>query len=447
MRNKILQKLTLSVALLLVSSQLFAADSLLSLYQAALNFDAQYKGIVADTQADREEINKARAMFYPKAQLGGSYGRGDTDRVTQTLFGPREDNLKYDTKSLALTVRQPLFNKETLASYRGAKAYVKGKEAVLQSETSTLITRIASAYFELLYAEEKTAVLQNKVSALNQQLSQANKRFEFGEGTLTEMSEAQASLDVARAELLEAENSAEAYKLALSNMTGLQVATIAKLNTQKMAAIKEDFGQLDDWLKTAIENSPEILSAKYALEVAQQEVEKKQAGHMLTLDLVGVRSYSENDSNNTLGSQFDTTTVAVQFNLPLFAGGFVNASVRQSVNRVEAAREELNQKTRDASTNIQKYYQHLQSELLSMQAYKQAVKSSEIALDGTTKSFSGGFRTNIDVLNAQQRLYENKLKLSKSYYVLVNDIVNIKHVAGVLNEAQLQNINQFFLTN
>ena len=168
---------------------------------------------------------------------------------------------------------------------------------------------------------------------------------------------------------------------------------------------------------------------------------------MPTLDLVGVRSYSENDSNNTLGSQFDTTTVAVQFNLPLFAGGFVNASVRQSVNRVEAAREELNQKTRDANTNIQKYYQHLQSELLSMQAYKQAVKSSEIALDGTTKSFSGGFRTNIDVLNAQQRLYENKLKLSKSYYVLVNDIVSIKHVAGVLNEAQLQNINQFFLTN
>ena len=63
MRNKILQKLTLSAALLMVSAQVFAADSLLSLYQAALNFDAQYKGIVADTQADREEINKARAMF------------------------------------------------------------------------------------------------------------------------------------------------------------------------------------------------------------------------------------------------------------------------------------------------------------------------------------------------------------------------------------------------
>ena len=86
----------------------------------------------------------------------------------------------------------------------------------------------------------------------------------------------------------------------------------------------------------------------------------------------------------------------------------------------------------------------MQSEQLAIQAYKQAVKSSEIALDGTSKSFTGGLRTNIDVLNAQQRLYENKLKLSKSYYVLVNDFLNIKHAAGVLNEAQLQNMGQFF---
>ena len=89
----------------------------------------------------------------------------------------------------------------------------------------------------------------------------------------------------------------------------------------------------------------------------------------------------------------------------------------------------------------------MQSEQLSIQAYLQAVKSSEIALDGTSKSFIGGLRTNIDVLNAQQRLYENKLKLSKSYYVLVNDMVNIKHAAGQLNEAQLQEFNQFFVVN
>ena len=435
------------IALLLVSTPLKAAENLLNLYQAALNYDAQYKGIVANTQADREEIEKAGALFYPKAQLSGSIGRGNTDRTTQSLSGAIDTHLTYNTQNLALTVKQPIFNKETMAIYRSAQAYVKGKESLLQSEVSSLITRIANAYFELLYAEEKSTVAQNQIVALSQQLDQANKRYQHGAGTITEISEAQASLDIAQADLVEAKNSADAYRLTLSNMTGREVGDLAKLNPDKISNINMGFESLEYWLKTAMDNNPEIIAAKYAVEVAQQEVEKKQAGHYPTLDLVGARSYSENDSNNTIGAQFDTTTVALQFSMPLYAGGYVNASVRQSLDKVEAAKENLNLKTRDINTNIKKYFQQMQSEQLSIQAYLQAVKSSEIALDGTSKSVIGGLRTNIDVLNAQQRLYENRLKLSKSYYVLVNDMVNIKHTAGQLNAAQLQELNQFFVVN
>ena len=89
----------------------------------------------------------------------------------------------------------------------------------------------------------------------------------------------------------------------------------------------------------------------------------------------------------------------------------------------------------------------MQSQMRSIEAYSQAVKSSETAFDGTSKSFKAGFRTNIDVLNAQQKLYESKLNLSKAYYSLINDLVNIQHFSGVLDEAQLQKLNQFFLAN
>jgi protease secretion system outer membrane protein len=439
--------MSLLLTLLLASTSSKAAESLLSLYQAAVNYDAQYKSTVADTQADREEIEKARALFYPKAQLLGSIGRGNTDRSTQSLSGAIDSHLNYKTQNLALTVKQPLFNKETMANYKSAQALVKGKESLLQSEASNLITRIASTYFELLYAEEKSTVAQNQLIALSQQLDQANKRYQHGAGTITEISEAQASLDIAQAELVEANNSINTNRLLLSNMTGHEVDALAKLDLNKIANLNMRNQSLDYWIKAAMDNNPEIIAAQYAVEVAQQEVEKKQAGHYPTLDLVGARSYSENDSNNTIGAQFDTTTVALQLSMPLYAGGYVNASVRQSLNKVEAAKEVLNLKTRDVNTNIKKYFQQMQSEQLSIQAYLQAVKSSEVALDGTSKSFIGGLRTNIDVLNAQQRLYENKLKLSKSYYVLVNDMVNIKHMAGLLNITQLQELNQLFVMN
>jgi len=186
--------------------------------------------------------------------------------------------LTYNTQNLALTVRQPLFNKETIATYRSAQALVKSQRGFATKRDFCPDYRISGAYFELLYAQEKTTVLQSKIVALQQQLDQATQRFTHGEGTLTEISEAQASLDIAQADLVEARNTADSYRLTLSTMSGHEVGDLARFNPEKILTIKTDLEHIDYWLKAAIENNPEIMAAKQAVEVAQQEVEKKQAG-------------------------------------------------------------------------------------------------------------------------------------------------------------------------
>lgn len=424
-----------------------AAENLLSLYQKALQYDAQYRGAVANTEAEREEINKARSLFLPKVQLSANVGKGVTDRTAQSQFGPVETNYDYSLKNYALSIKQPLFNKESVASYRGTEANIKSKEALLEKENSTLITRIATAYFEVLYAQERILVTKNKIDAVQQQLNQAQRRYEQGQGTITEISEGQANLDLAQAELIDAENSLELYKQVLGDIAGQPVEEVAALNPESLPTSMPDFDRLEDWLKDAENSNPDITFAKYALEAARQEVTRKQAGHYPTLDLVGVRSYSENDNNNTIGLRFDTTTVALQFQMPLYAGGLTNASVRQALDRVEAAEEQLNLRTRNTSAAIKRYFNSIHSGLLSIQAYRQAVKSGEMALEGTQKGFAAGLRTNIEALNAQQKLYSSKLNLSKAQYMLVNDIVNIKQTAGLLNEAQLQSLNRYFSVN
>lgn len=438
---------SLLVALAVSGSQAQAAESLLSLYQKALQYDAQYRGAVANTEAEREDINKARSLFLPKVQLSANVGKGVTDRTAQSQFGPVESNYDYSLKNYALSIKQPLFNKESMATYRGTEATVRSKEALLEKENSTLITRIANAYFEVLYAQERISVTNNKIDAVQQQLNQAQRRYEQGEGTVTEISEGQANLDLAQAERIDAENALELYKQVLSDIAGQPVDEVAALNPDSLPTSMPDFDRLEDWLKDAEASNPDITFARYSLEAARQDVLRKQAGHYPTLDLVGVRSYSENDNNNTIGLRFDTTTVALQFQMPLYAGGFTNASVRQARDRVEAAEEQLNLRTRTTSANIRRYFNSIRSGLLSIQAYRQAVRSGEMALEGTQKGFTAGLRTNIEALNAQQKLYSSKLNLSKAQYMLVNDIVNIKQTAGVLNEAQLQSLNRYFSVN
>ena len=411
------------------------------------HLDVYKRQALASTDADREETNKAKALFYPKAQLSASRGRGETERTTQNTLGSVETDLDYRTQNYALSVRQPLFNKETFATYQGAKSFVSSREELLRQETAKLMLKLTSTYLEILYAAEKVTLLEAKIGAVEQQLNQAEKRFKQGVGTVVEINEAQTNLDIAKAELILANNALTDHKEALLNMTGQVPEISIKLETKKLPTKLEASENLDFWLSSAKQQNPEIAAAMHAVEVARQEIEKKRAGHFPTLDLVGVRSLSENDSNNTLGSRFDTTTIAVQMNVPLFAGGYVNASVRQAQDKLVAAEEALNGKTREASANVRKYFNGVQSQLLSIQAYQQAVKSSDIALTGTQKGFVAGIKTNIEVLDAQQKLFSSQLELSRTQYALINDMVNLKYSAGLLNEVELAKVNQLFTGN
>lgn len=421
-----------------------AQQDLNGLYQLAVVNNADYRAAQANTEAEREELNKARALFYPKVQLGLMKGRGNTDRTTQTTLGAVNSALDYSLENYNLSVKQPLFNKETLAIYAGAKSYVSAQESLLAQETAKLILKLVSVYLETLYAQDRVSMQQHKREALSQQLAQARQRFSLGSGTVVEVSEAQSKLDAASAELIQASNDLLAGQQSLQILTGSSEALSAALVVESLPQIRPEEQSLETWLSLARQQHPELAAAYQNIEVAKKDIEKKQAGHYPTLDLVGVRSYSENDSNNTLGSRFDTTTIALQMNVPLFAGGYVSANVRQSANRLTASEESMTAKAREIEFNVRKYYQSLQAQQQSIQAYRQAVQSATIALDGTQKGFAAGFKTNHEVLDAQQTLFNQQLSLTRAYYSLISDWVNLQFSSGGLTQDSLNRVSQLF---
>lgn len=439
-------RLSIIVALWCICQQATAEEDLNSLYQKAVEHNADYRAALVNTEADREELNKAKALFYPKVQMALSRGRGVTDRTTQTTIGALETNFDYRLENYGLTVRQPIFNKETWAIYGGAKSFVSAQESLLQQENAKLILKLTSTYLEVLYANAKVNLLNAKIKAVTQQLNQAEKRYAQGSGTIVETNEAQTNLDIAHAETIQAENDLSAHLNTLQILTGENNLPATELQVAKLPATLPKEESMDYWLDMAKQNNPEIAAATYTLDVAKQELEKKRAGHYPTLDLVGVRSYSENDSNNTLGSRFDTTTVALQMNVPLFAGGYVNASVRQAASKLTAAEETLTAKTREVEYQVRKYYNSIEIQFQTIRAYQQAVKSSRVAMEGTQKGFIAGFKTNIEVLDAQQKLFSNQLELTKTQYSLINDLVNLKFSSGLLNQGELTKISGMFVT-
>ena len=52
----------------------------------------------------------------------------------------------------------------------------------------------------------------------------------------------------------------------------------------------------------------------------------------------------------------------------------------------------------------------------------------------------------VDVVNAQQRLFEAQEQLASDQYGLINAILNLKYLAGTLNVNDLEEINAWLAT-
>jgi outer membrane protein len=164
-----------------------------------------------------------------------------------------------------------------------------------------------------------------------------------------------------------------------------------------------------------------------------------------TVDLIV--STGRNFSNHSLTTPDDYSTravqheVAVQVNVPLFAGGAVVARVSEAESGLEKARADLDAAGRDAADDVRHAFNGVLSGLAQVDALQAAEAAGESALKGNQAGFRVGYRTNVDVLNAQQQLYAARRDLSKARYDVVLQGLKLKAAVGSLSENDLAAID------
>jgi len=416
--------------------------SLKEAYEHALQYDAQYRSSEADTRIAKEEVSKAFAAFMPNVKSSISRGRNRTD--SSTPYSTQE-GVYYNTLSQSLTLRQPLFNLGSIASWKQAKAVKAKSEELFRSEHASLMVRTVEQYCNALFAEENVAFADAQVEATREQLEQSKKRYANGFGTITEINESQASYDLAVADKADAVAGLEHSRRELERITGIYTDELCRLDPEKLALAKPELPDVEAWIALAREHSGLIGAARQEVEIARKEVDKTKASRYPQIDLWAGRSYSVSENNYTIGSTYDTWSVSVQLSAPIYTGGYASASVRQAKARRLKAREELNRQERQSFSDVRRYYDAQINSVTQVKAFEQAVRSAEIALEGTQKGFMAGFRTNAEVLNAMTKLYEIRRSLARSRYQYILNSFMLMDSAGLLTESDLYAIDRYFV--
>jgi TolC family type I secretion outer membrane protein len=304
-----------------------------------------------------------------------------------------------------------------------------------------MASRVTGAYLDLLLSEDNVRYSKSQKTSAQSQLEQAKKRYKAGIGTITEVSEANANLETVIAQELEWVSGVEFAKRALENITGVYTDTATSLDPSKLQLTVPLPSNVEAWISTAMEKNADIMAAQNEYLVVTQEVEKNNSGHYPTLDLVASRTHTQSDNNFTIGQQYDTDSIGLQLNVPLYTGGYVSSSVRQAVARVEQASEKLSEKQRSVNADVRKYFNEITNGIARIEAQSQSVASYETALVGTQKGYESGMRSNVDVLTAQEKLYSAKRDLARERYKLIYSRIQLKQVAGMLTESDIAEVN------
>jgi protease secretion system outer membrane protein len=436
-----------ALAVLLASAGSAGAVSLQQAYELALKNDPQFRMNFYDSEAAKENKIIGRSYLLPNvsASFSGSRNIADQESVGVGLFGPYDTitQPRYISRSTVVQLRQPILNLDGIARYRQGKVMAEQGEAELDSGKDQVALRVVGAYVDVLFAEDQMALSRVSRDMYAEQQKVNQRMFEKGEGTKTDMLETQAKLDLAEAQLVEAQDNVVEKRSTLEGVIGQDPGSLDHLSDGfHVGALKT--ASFEDWRVLALANNPDLKGARLAVENARLEISKNRAGHAPRIDMIASWSKGDSETLNTAGTSSVNRAIGVQVNIPIYSGGAISASTRQAADGYEKAKADLDARTNKVVVEVRSAHNVVTSAARKVEALDKAVASGKELMKATEQSIKGGVRINLDLLNAQQQLYVSQRDLAQARYNYLIGVLRLRAATGIIGQTDIREIAAYF---
>lgn len=433
--------IALAAALSPLSAQ--AAD-LMQVYEMARNGDPQLAEAESTRLYNKEGAVQARAALLPQLDGSASLSRSRTEY--EGISGTSTSK----SRSYGINASQTLFNWSQFSQLRAQRAISKAADFTLSAANNDLIVRTSAAYFNALVAIESLAAAQTNEAAAKKQFDYADKRLEVGLAPITDVHEARAQYDQARADTITARNTlADAYQ-ALAEITGQPVRDLKALPDDFHPQVPAGYEDADKLVAEAASDNPSLTAQQLQVQAAESSVAAARAGHYPTLSLSGSlgrsnswgSTASSSTSFSTSGRDIDSNQIGVTLSVPIFSGGATQSAVRQALANRDIAQDTYEQQRRALDRNVRNYYQTVVQGISEIEARRLALVSAQAAYDASQVGLEVGTRTVLDVVQNQNALFSAQLNYAQAKYTFLQNRLLLAQAIGKLDAEQLQDVNR-----
>jgi len=414
---------------LVLCAEAAKADTLQDALWSTENSNPQLEAQREQMKISEEQLAQAKGARLPTVEATAQYGPEtiQTNRVLVLDQGGRQIG------ATSLTATQPLYaGGRILAGIREASAAIGASEAELEAVRQDMYLNVITAYVDVRRDRETIGIRQSSVDLLSEQFQAANDRFEVGEITRTDVAQAEARLESAKANLAVAVAQSEGSSANYRFFVGTVPEELAP--PPPLVGLPTSF---DEALAAAFENNPNIEAARYNERAAEQRVKTARARLRPEVNLVASAAFqgtlNQPDTPDSLFGPGGPTpdfldrniSAFAQARIPLFQGGVARSQVRSAKLSRSQARLDVEALRRQTVADVSQSWHTYRSAVIGIEASKRQVIAAQIAYEGAVEELAVGVRTTLDVLDQEQDLLDARLGVTiaeRDAYVAANQL-------------------------
>ena len=351
-----------------------------------------------------EGVPAAKSGWRPTVTSSLSLGASQTNSDSG---GTSSDTSSFPG-SLSLSVNQSVYDGgRTEISVRQAETNVQTERSRLFTAEQNVMLSGATAFVDVISARSVVELQTNNLNRLEKQLEATRERFKVGEVTRTDVAQAEARVDRAKADKIRATGD-----LTSSNSTYQRVFGKRAGELQQPEEVKDLPREITEAVNYALENNFSLIAAKFEELSALDGVSLSQSSLRPTVTVSGSASHSE--TSGDADSSSTSLSLNANISIPLYQAGAVYSGIRSAKEEANRRRILVEAARRNVIETSSKAFTAWTTARAQAEALEAEVASAEIALEGVEQEALVGARTVLDVLDAEQERLSAQVRLVRA---------------------------------
>ena len=402
--------------------QVFTDPVLQDLIRTALKQNYDLQTATERISAARGQLAVTRSSLFPQVSGDGNF------------TGGKEQNFQSKSNFLALTA-DAAFQVDLFGGLRRAtqasRAQLLATEAARQTVALTVVSDVASDYFELLQLDLELQISRDTVKTQEDSVKLTSLRLDHGVATKLDVLQAQQVLDTANASIPDLERQIGQEEDAISTLLGNYPQTLPRglpLADQPLPP-----GVPPGLPSSLLERRPDIRQAEQILIAQNAEIGVAKAQFFPQISLTGAGGGAFGRSNlfsSLMSSQTSIWSYGVAVSQPIFTGGALRGNLHvaeaQHEQALTAYKQAIQFAFRDVSDALIGYQKLHEVRLRQEQTVADLAESVRLSV----MRYRGGTTTYLEVLDGQRSLFEAEITLAQARGAEYQSLVQLYKALG-----------------